>query len=409
MSIFNYKAKTKKGKIKEGSVVADSKVEAGRQIKDQGLAPLFVKEAKSVQKRKKFLAGGLPLIEKANFCRYMAAMIKSGLPLSEAVEVLSAEINHPAMQKILDDVRSGIQKGQFLSNAFARHPQVFDNVFLTLIKAGEDSGTLEQSFEYLGKQLYADYELSQKIKSTLAYPVVVTMATMGLGLGLLVFVVPKISPVLLRLSDTFPLPAHTMVILKIGLFLSKNILFFLVGLGALGTGLVMFLASRRGRELLVNILSRLPVIKDFYTDLAITRFSRTLSTLLKSGVSIVSALEVSSGMLKLPRFKKVKGLLTEQVGQGRQLSEVLKETQLFPPIMTSMIMTGEKTATLDKLLFDLAVFYEEKVSNSLKTMTDLIEPLLMLAIGLGVGAVVVSLIAPIYSFVGSLSMSVGGS
>ena len=230
MPVYKFKAKSKEGKVTQGTLVAADEKEAAAQLRSGGLSPLSVKEEKTKKKFSLSFSRGLPTIEKANFCRYMAAMIKSGLPLSEAVDVLCAESDNPVLRKILNDIRSSIQKGQFLSGAFSKHPDVFDEVFLTLIKAGEDSGTLDKSFAYLGKQLNADYELKQKIKSTLAYPAVVTLATLGLGVAMLVFVVPKIAPVLLRLGDTFPLPSHTVIILKIGLFVSKYIFVFL-GLG----------------------------------------------------------------------------------------------------------------------------------------------------------------------------------
>lgn len=405
--LFKYKAKAKDGQIKEATLIAASKKEAGQQLRNENLEPLFV-EAVKTESRRQFFAGRLPLIEKANFCRYLATMLNSGLPLTEAVEVLSGEAAHPTLKKILDEVRASVQKGQLLSTAFAKYPDVFDEVFLTLVRAGESSGTLDKSFAYLGEQYHADYELIQKIKSTLAYPVVVILATSGLGVGMLVFVVPRIAPVLLRLSETFPLPAHTLLILKIGLFLSQNIIFFGIGLAVAAVALGFFFATQRGKKILTAILSRLPVIKKFYLHLVLTRFCRTLSTLIASGVPIVDSLQVASGTLTLPRYSKLKASLIEDVSRGQSLAQVLKESRLFPPIMTSMVTTGEKTAQLDKLLTDLADFYQEEVTNSLKTMTDLIEPVLMLFIGLAVGAAVVSLIAPIYSFVGSLSQSIGG-
>jgi len=409
MAVFKFKAKDKRGKIKKGTIIAVSKIEAGHQLKGQGLSPLFVKKIKSVEKKFTFFSSHrLPLIEKANFCRYLATMIKSGLPLSEAIDVLYQEASHPLLKKILADIRDSIQKGQFLSTAFSQYPEVFDEIFLTLVKAGEETGSLDKSFKYLGKQLYADYELGQKIKSTLAYPIVVTLATFLLGISMLIFVVPKISPVLLRLSADFPLPTHTIIILKIGVFLSDNLLFVLAGLAGAIFFLISFLASRKGRKLLTNFLSRLPLIGNFYENLALARFNRTLSTLVRSGVPIIGSLQVASGALNLPQYQKIKSLFSEQISKGKPLSEILKKSKLFPAIMTTMVTTGEKTASLDKLLADLAVFYEEKVANSLKTMTNLVEPVLMLVIGLAVGLAVVSLIAPIYSFVGSLSQNIGG-
>lgn len=408
MAVFKYKAKDKSGKIKEGTMVAVSKKEAGRQLRGENLSPLFVRALPSSAKFSFLSREKIPLIEKANLARYLATMIKAGLPLTEALDVLCDEATSSGAQKILNETRATVQKGQLLSVAFARHPQVFDQVFLTLVKAGEESGTLEKSFEYLGKQLYADYQLRQKIKSTLAYPVTVTGATLALGISMLVFVVPRIAPVLLRLSQTFTLPPHTLFILNAGLFLSKNLLFFLGGMVGLIFLASFLLANQKSRKKINDFISRLPGVKKFYQGLVLARFNRTLSTLLKSGVPIIDALQVSTDTLTLPQYRKVKKLFSQRIGKGESLSEVLKKSGLFPSIMVRMVITGEKTGSLDKLLLDLATFYEEEISNSLKTLTDMIEPILMLVIGVGVGVIVVSLIAPIYSFVGSLSQSIGG-
>lgn len=408
MAVFQYKAKVKGGRIKKGTIVAASKSEAGRELRDEGFSPLFVKEITPAGRLSVFSSQQVPLIEKANLCRYLAAMIKSGLPLAEAIDVLCAEAGNRTMQRILDDIRASVQKGQLLSTAFSKYPHVFDEVFLTLVEAGEESGTLEKSFGYLGKQLYADYELRQRIKSTLAYPVVVTLATFGLGTAMLIFVVPRIAPVLLRLSETFPLPLHTLIILKVSFFLSRNVLVFL---GSMAGGLVLLgflFSSRVGRKKVGNFFSRLPVLRELYNNLSLARFSRTLSTLLRSGVPIIDALRVSASTLSLSRYQGLEELFSEEISKGKPLSEILKSSKLFPPMMTSMVTTGEKTGSLDKLLLELAVFYEEEISNSLKSLTSIIEPILMLAIGLGVGIIVVSIIAPIYSFVGSLSQSIGG-
>lgn len=408
MAVFKYKAKTKEGKVKKGVMIAASKSEAGNQLRKDGLSPLFVKEVSSSKKFSLLAPRKISLIEKADICRYLATMIKAGLPLPEALEVLSSEDLSAESQKVLSSAQSSVQKGKFLSTAFSQHPDIFDEVFLTLVKVGEESGTLEKSFAYLGKQLRADYELRQKVKSTLAYPAVVVLATLALGVTMLVFVVPRIAPVLLRLSHDFKLPSHTIIILKLGLFLSEHLLIFLGGLFGLLVLLAVLAQGKIGKKLMAALFSRLPVINKLYLALALARFNRTLSTLLGSGVPIITALQVASGTLNLPKYQRAKELFTTEVSKGISLGEILKESRLFPPIMTRMVTTGEKTGSLDELLLELATFYEEEVGNYLKTITSVIEPILMLGIGLGVGLVVVSVIAPIYSFVGSLSRSIGG-
>lgn len=403
---FKYKAKDSKGKIEEGILLASSKEEAAEELKSQKLSPLSIKAtAKPKSQSSLLFSKKVSLIEKANLCRYLSTMINSGLPLSEAIEVLAEDAIGSQMPKILDDLQSSLKSGQPLSTALAKHPDTFDEVFLTLIKTGEESGTLGKSFDYLGKQLYADYELGRKVKATLAYPTVIVLTTLALGLAMLIFVVPKIAPILLRLHETFPLPVYTLIILKTGLFLSQNILLFsLLGL-FLGIALFFLLSKPKGKKFLGDLFSRIPFFGPLFTQLALGRFNRTLATLLKSGVPITKALSVSSETLTLPQFKNVRSQFVKEVERGVSFSTALKKMGVFPPIMIRMVSTGEKTGALDRLLLDLAQFYEEEVSNSLKTLTSVIEPIMMLFIGIGVAIIVISVIAPIYSFVGSLSQS----
>lgn len=404
MATFRYKAKDKKGKIVEGVLVGSSEKEIASQLKSQSLSVLVVEKI-GKEKVSKLFQKGVTLLDKANLCRYLATMVEAGLSLVEAVEVIADETDQPKMKEILGDVRSNLHKGQSLSSAFAKHSDVFDEVFITLIEAGEKSGTLGKSFDYLGKQLYNDYELGQKVKSTLAYPAIIILTTGGLGVMMMTFVVPKIAPILLRLHENFPLPVFTVLILRTGLFISKNLLaiggvflFFLFVLGVI-------LSRPKGKKLLGEMLSRIPFFGQLLLKLSLARFSRTLSTLLKSGVPIVESLQVSASTLTLAKFKPMGETFSQRISQGTSLSEVMRESKLFPAIMIRMVSTGEKTGQVDKLLMDLAKFYEEEVSNYLKALTSVVEPIMMLIIGVAVGAMVILIIAPIYSFVGSLSKS----
>lgn len=407
MAVFNYKAKNKQGKIEEGVLVGSSEKEIGKLLINQQLSPLSVKKIEDSKKMGKALFGShINLIEKANFCRYLSTMINSGLPLSEAIEVISAETSQPKMMEVLSELRTGLQEGQTLSSAFSKYPAVFDEVFLTLVKAGEESGTLGKSLDYLGKQLYSDYELQQRVKSTLAYPSVIVFATGCLGLAMLFFVVPKIAPILIGLNESFPLPSYTLMILQVSLFISQKIIFIIPAIIILSLLVIILLCRPTGKKMLGDLFSRIPVFGELFAKLALGRFSRTLSTLLKSGVPIISALKVSSSALTLPQFKNVSEVFIKDIEKGVSLSEALRKTKVFPQIMIRMVATGEKTGALDKLLLELAEFYEEEVSNTLKTLTSVLEPIMMLLIGVGVGVMVILVIAPIYSFVGSLSKGI---
>ncbi len=410
MAVFKYKAKDTGGVVKEGVMVAANREEAGEKIRAQDLSPLTVSEVKKSGRRHgaSLFEKKVSFIEKHNFCRYLATMINAGLPLTEAVETIAEGNTNPRMREVLTQVEASLQAGQPVSSAFSKFPDVFDEVFLTLVKAGEESGTMGKSFDYLGNQLYADYELTRKVKSTLAYPTVIILATGGLGVAMLVFVIPKIAPVLLRMNNEFPLPAYTIKILEVAMFFSQHIpvlIGSILGVGGLG---FFLLQQPKVKKLLGNFFSRIPLVGRLFTQLALGRFNRTLATLLKSGVAITDSLQVAMNTLTLPQYADAKKIFVEEIQKGVSLATILRSAKVFPPMMCRMVATGEKTGALGQMLLNLAQFYEEEVSNSLKSLTSVIEPILMLLIGMGVGGMVISVIAPIYSFVGSLSSSLGG-
>ena len=294
-----------------------------------------------------------------------------------------------------------IQKGQPLSSVLAKYKRDFDSVFLTMVKAGEESGTLEKSFEYLSKQLLSAHELSQKVKSSMMYPAIIIAAMLANGFIMLGFVLPKMSDVFLSLN--VDLPPTTRFLMKFGSTIGANLaLTFGIVLTAIFVVVLLFVI-RTTREFIFSYISKLPVIRSVMDQLDTARFARTLSTLLKSGVPIMVALDVCSDVVKQPNLKKQAKEFSAGVAKGKSLSEILvKQKRSFPITMIQTIKAGEKTGSLEVVLEELASFYELEVDYSLKRATSLLEPLLMLVIGVAVGAMVVILITPIYSIVGGL-------
>jgi type II secretory pathway component PulF len=283
----------------------------------------------------------------------------------------------------------------------AKYKQEFDTVFLTMVKAGEESGTVEKSFDYLAKQLLASHELSQKVKGAMMYPAIIVAAMIANAGVMLGFVLPKMSEVFLSLN--VDLPPVTRFVLNVGNTLGANLALTFGAFFAFLFLLVLLFLIRTTRQAIFSYLVKLPVISKVMDQLDTARFARTLSTLLKSGVPIMIALDVSSDVLRQPNLKKQAKEFSEGVSKGLSLSEVLtKQKKSFPVTLIQTIKAGEKTGSLEVVLEELATFYESEVDYSLKRATALIEPLLMLVIGLAVGAMVVLLITPIYSIVGGL-------
>lgn len=400
--LFTYKAKNKTGKIIEDVVQASDKKEVLSFLRSEQMSPLFIKE---LAQKKEIFAKGVSISEKAAFCRFMATMLKAGLPLPEAIDILRQEAQSKKMKQILFDVSFSIRKGGTLSAVMSKYKEEFDAVFLTMIKAGEESGTLEESFAYLAKQLLASYELSQKVKSSMMYPSVIILAMIASAIIMVAFVLPQMSQVFLTLN--VELPTLTKFVLNTGKTIGENLaftlgLFFLV----IFTVITLFII-RSTRQFLVSYIVKLPVINKVMDQLDTARFARTLSTLLRSGVPIMVALDVSSDVLKQPHLKKQAKDFSAGVAKGKSLAEILvSQKKSFPATMIQTIRAGEKTGSLEIVLDELASFYELEVDYSLKRATALIEPILMLLIGIAVGAMVILMITPIYSIVGGLE---GGS
>ncbi|OGM60926.1 hypothetical protein A3A75_02445 [Candidatus Woesebacteria bacterium RIFCSPLOWO2_01_FULL_39_10] len=399
MSLYKYKAKDKEGKVIEDVVQAANKKEAALFLKSEDLQTLTIKGLG--KKGIGIFGGGVSVSEKAAFCRFMATMLRAGLPLPEAIDILRQETQSRKLKEVLFDVSFHIRKGETLSSILATYKEEFDPVFLTMIKAGEESGTLEKSFDYLSKQLLTSYELSQKVKSSMMYPAVIIAAMIANAGIMLGFVLPKMSEVFLSLN--VELPTVTRFIFNVGKGIGENLA---VTFGAFFSVLFIFVLLfliRRTRVVIFSFLVRLPVISKVMDQLDTARFARTLSTLLKSGVPIMVALDVSSDVLKQPNLKKQAKEFSAGVAKGQSLSDILsKQKRSFSGTMIQTIKAGEKTGSLEVVLEELATFYEMEVDFSLKRATALLEPLLMLIIGVAVGVMVVIMITPIYSIVGGL-------
>jgi len=401
--LYTYKAKNEEGKIVEDVVQASNKKEVVVALKIENLQVLTVKNFES--KVRSFFRGGVSTSEKAAFCRFLATMLRAGLPLPEALDIIKQETKSAKLKHILFDAIFHIEKGQTLSSVLAKYKIDFDAVFLTMIKAGEESGTLDKSFDYLSKQLLASHELSQKVKSSLIYPAVIVVAMIGNAFIMLGFVLPKMSDVFLDLN--VKMPAVTKFMLNAGKSVGENLaLTFGIFFSIIFFVILLFLL-RPTRKIILSYLLKLPVVNKVMDQLDTARFARTLSTLLKSGVPIMAALDVCSDVLKQPGLRSQAKEFSSGVAKGKSLSDILvQQKHSFPVTLIQTIRTGEKTGSLELVLEELAIFYELEVDYALKKATALIEPLLMLTIGIAVGGMVILLISPIYSIVGGLESGI---
>ncbi len=403
MALFVYKAQSLREKtIVDDTIQSNSKEEAAASLKANGYQVLSIR---SLDGHSGLFGGSISVADKAAFCRFVSTMLKSGMSIPESVDILREESKNPAMQRVLADISFQTQKGKSLSSVLSNYKQDFDPIFLTMVRVGEQSGTLEKSFEYLSKQLGASHELSQKIKGSLMYPAVIVVAMLGNGLVMMVFVLPRIAGAFLKLD--VPLPIYTKVLLTIGDYIGKHVPLVLISSAIAGLATVGLALTRPVQRFLIKVLTKMPVVKDVVRQIDIARFSRTLSTLLANGVPIIEALDVSADSLTDPRLKAEAKNFSEGVSKGESLSDILmKNRKEFPTVMIQTIRAGEKSGSLEQVLAEMAAFYENEVEFALKRLTGLLEPVMMLLIGAVVGIMVIMMIAPIYSIIGGLQQTI---
>jgi len=403
MPLFTYKARDKKNKIVEDTIQAANRQDAVSLLKADGFQVFTVRD---LDRGFSSLFGSkISVAEKATFCRFTATMLRAGLSLPESVEIIKQESTNKLMQKILADIAFQVRKGKSLSSILSQYKESFDPVFLTLVKAGEESGSLAQTFNYLAKQLLATHELSQTIKGALMYPAVIVSAMAGVGILMLVFVLPRISTVFLKMN--VPLPPMTRVVLETGAFVGNHVVLVLGGLFISFILLVFLVINQKTRRVLAVLVTRIPALQKLLNQIDVARFSRTLATLIRSGVHIVEALNVAADSLSQPHLQKQAKQFSIGVSKGKPLSEVLiQERQAFPLIMIQTIKAGEQTGSLEEVLQELAEFYEKEIEFTLKRMISLLEPILLLVVGIVVGGMVIMIIAPIYSIVGGLQATI---
>jgi len=319
--------------------------------------------------------------------------------------VLYRETKNELLKKILSDMQYGLEQGQQLSSIFEQYPGVFESYFVTLIRAGEMSGKLSEVFIHLEAELRAEYSLKTKVMGALLYPAIVFMAMIGIGVLMFFFVLPQISKVFLSLK--LPLPFFTRFMFSLSITLSSHVPIIVILLILAGVGLGMSMRSRMVRDTLLTIVGVIPIVRKLVKEIDLARFCRIFSTLIKSAVPITEALEISLSLLTWKKFRELTHSVPEEIRKGKSLANVMREKNVFPSLLIQMIAAGEKTATLDSTMADVATFYESEVEEEVKSLTQIIEPVMMLFVGIGVGVMILSIIAPIYSVVGSLQNAAG--
>lgn len=399
---YHYVASEPSGRIREGDIDAANPAAVLEILAKDGLRPISIKVAgvMGLGGRRGLLSffQRITVMDKVFMTKYLALMLKVGTDIFKAIDILVEDIEKPIIRSFLLEVRSNLEKGRPFYVTFANYPQFFSPVFISLIKAGENSGTLERSLEQLASDLEREYNLRRKVVSAFIYPALLFTASVSIVVLLLTVVVPRLGGVFAS-ADIEP-PAITRFLLNLSEFLRSYILAILIAFAGLVFALFSFKRSSLGRMVIARLYERLPIIKNLIKKLAITRFATTLASLMRGGIPILEALEITGEAVGNETFRRaLLRISREEVAKGSSLGAAFRKEEIFPRAVSNLIAIGEKAGHTDEILQTLSGFYESEVDATLKTLVSLLEPALLLGIGILVGIIAVAVILPIYQLV----------
>lgn len=403
---FQYKIQTKDGKISEGVIEAPDKFALTKQFRDQGTIPLMIAEKKGALEINipfiDALFGKIKLSEKIIFTRNLAGMLTAGLALSRALQVLHKQTKNKKFQNVIEDLMKNIDKGGTLSDGMAKYPKVFSTLFVSMVRAGEESGKLAPSLSEIGANLEKSYNLTRKVKGAMTYPAVIISAMFLIGILMMIYVVPTLTGTFKELN--VELPTSTKLVIWISDTLSSSPLLVFASLIGFVFLMRAFIRAERTQPFIDIFVLKLPVVGNIIREMNSARTARTLSSLLASGVDVTRALQITKDVVQNVHYKKLLQKAVDSVQKGVPISAVFKERiDLYPVMVGEMMEVGEETGKFGDMLLEIATFYEDEVEAKTKDLSTIVEPVLMILIGGAVGFFAVSMITPMYSLMDTIS------
>jgi len=404
--LFSYRAKSKSGEITEAVLEAEDRFSLARDLRSRGFTPISIMEKNgsiidTLSSSVSDFLSNVSVNEQIILTKNLSGMLKAGLSLERALSVLKKQTKNPKLGKILNSIADDINSGETLSTGLSKFPNVFSKLFISMTKAGEESGNLVGALSDIGVNLEKSHSLTKKIHGALIYPGVILSAMVVIGILMFAFVVPTLANTFKELGVV--LPASTRVLIFMGNFFSNNLTLTFVIVISIALGLYLLFRSKFMEKYIDFVTIRIPVIGTLAKELNTARTARTMSSLLLSGVSITRAVEITKDVVQNVYYKKVLDEAKAAVEKGAPFSQAFEANNiLYPVMMSEMIQVGEETGKLSDMLLQIALFYEEEIENKTKNLSTIIEPMLMIIIGAGVGFFAISMISPLYSILGDI-------
>lgn len=407
MPVYTYTFRDAAGGTQKGTAEAISEEDLRKRFEEQGLTVTEVTMIKSRGERKKRF-GKVKLANLAVFCRQFSTMVDAGVSLVRCLDVLSQQTQDPRLKRILVDIGERVEGGESLSRAMQRHPRTFSNLFIGLIRAGEVGGVLEESLQRLSHFLEKDVELRRKVKSAMTYPVLVGVMAVGITFFLVYWFVPQWAKILedlgLKRDD---IPGATQFLIDLAYNLEHNWWVLLLSLIFIIVSWRLFVSTRFGRRVADRMKLKVPVFGKLHHKICMARFSRTMGTLLTSGVPILQAMETVAGTVGNTIMSDAVMEARARIREGDRIGDPLEASRLFPPMVVHMIGVGEESGSLDYMLQKIADFYEAEVEATLQSLTAALEPIMIVGLGFVVGYIVIAMFLPLVKVIEKLSSGGG--
>lgn len=399
-STFNFKAiDSKTGQQLSSRISANSKEEANRIIISRGLKPIKVSKDRNLGSLNVLgaLKGRIKAKDKILFTRQMSTLVSAGLPLIQSLTSVANQTENKKLKEIIFSVIIEIESGVTFADSLSKYPKVFDNVFVSLVRAGEASGTLDLSLKRLSTQLEKDNAIMSKVRSAMVYPVIVLVIMIGVVIFMLIYLLPQVESIYDDIADGAQLPAITRFLIALSDFMTQRWFVVIPIVVGAGFGFSWFRKTDYGRKLFDKIKLNVPMFKSLFRKFYMARFARTTSSLIGSGASIIRALEIVSLAINNVILYASVFRVIEKIKDGKTLSQSLSVEQYFLPLMVDMIKTGEQSGSLDTMMAQVATYYEEEVDQAVKNIATTIEPIMIMCLGGMVLSIVIAILLPIYN------------
>lgn len=402
---FAYQVRDRSGRVVSGTIEGDTPTGVAARLREQGLIPVSITasgRAAGLAKRDISIPGlgrkKVKLKDVAVLSRQFATMINSGLSLLRALNILAEQTESKELARVVGEIRSDVEKGSSLSSALSKHPKAFSDLYVAMVRSGEAGGMLDEVLLRLADTLEKAIALRQKVKSAMTYPVVVFVMVLLILSAMLIFVVPMFESLYSELGGVLPLP--TRILLAVSGFVASwgGLVILAVMIGG-AVGLRRYIATEKGRAQFDALLLKAPIFGPLFHKVALSRFSRTLAVLMRSGVPILQALEIVSDTVGNKVMGKAILDVQKSVKEGESIAKPLETHKVFPPMVVQMMAVGEETGALDTMLEKIADFYDQEVESMVAALTSLIEPVLIAVMGATVGTMVIALYMPMFNII----------